>query len=206
MAEASADESSTPDESDEEAYSGLFGAIPYALRASRSWLFKLYVFIGGVAALAVAVLMTFALIRLIAQTATVPGGTLTVSRAFFVIVGLFVVGPLLAPILLVARRHRRRGGKKRYDAALALAGFVFLGSLYVGLLVSVPPAQQIQPKPFTVVLGSGTVAGITIPSIQVTVGALVSVIEFLYALPQIWGLLPPIFAAVLIAVAHFLLR
>jgi uncharacterized membrane protein YuzA (DUF378 family) len=183
MAEASADGSDKPGESDEEPYGGLFGAIPYALRASRSQLFKLYVIVGGLAALAVALLMTLALVSLIAQTATVAGGTLTVSRAFYVVVGLFVVGPLLAPILLVARRHRRQGSSKRYDAALALAGFVFFISLYVGLLTSIPPGQQ-----------------------QPVSGALAPLIELLYALPQIWGVVPPVLAALFIAVVHRLAR
>lgn len=179
MAEANADSASQS----EETYAGLFGAIPYALRSSRSWLFKLYVLVGGLVALVATVLMAFALVTLVARTATVPGGSLTLSRAFYVVVGLFVVGPLLAPILLVARRHRREGSKKRYDASLALAGFVFLGSLYVGLLVSVPPAQQ---EPVS--------------------GAFAPVVESLYALPQVGGVVPPVFAAALIAVVHRAVR
>jgi hypothetical protein len=179
MTEASAEESGDS----EEAYSGLFGAIPYALRASRSWLFKSYVVLGGLAALMAALLMVFALVTLIAQTATIGGGSLTLSRAFYVVVGLFVVGPLLAPILFVARRHRRQGSRKRYDAGLALTGFVFLGSLYVGLLISVPPGQQ------------ETVSGVLAPTV-----------EFLYALPQIAGVVPPVLAAVLIVVVHRLAR
>lgn len=186
MAEASAAESDESDESDsgdEEAYSGLFGAIPYALRASRSRLFKSYVVLGSLVALVVTVLMTLALVTLVGQTATAGGGTLTLSRAFYVVVGLFVVGPLLAPILLVARRHRRQGSRKRYDAGLALAGFVFLGSLYLGLVISIPPGQQ-----------------------EAVNGALAPVVEFLYALPQLWGLLPLALAAAFIAVMHRLAR
>lgn len=180
MAETSAEHSGDPDEA---AYSGLFGAIPYALRASRSWLFKSYVIGGGLVALIVTVLMGLALVTLIGQTATVGGGTLTLSRAFYVVVGLFVVGPLLAPILLVARRHRRHGGRKRYDAALALGGFVFLGSLYVGLLISVPPRYQ-----------------------EPASGAFAPAIQWLYTLPQITGLVPPVLAAVFIIMVHRITR
>jgi hypothetical protein len=186
MTEASADESGGSDKSggsDEEPYAGLFGAIPYALRASRSRLFRGYVWVGTLSALLVTVLMTLALVSLIAQTATVAGGALTVSRAFYVVVGLFVVGPLLAPILFVARRHRRQGSSKRYDAALALAGFVFFASLYVGLLASIPSGQQ-----------------------QPVSGVLTPLIEILYGLPQIWGVVPPVLAALFIAVAHRLAR
>lgn len=180
MAETSANSSSNPDE---EAYSGLFGAIPYAFRSSRSWSFKLYVLVGGLAALIVTVLMTFALVTLVARTATIAGGSLTLSRAFYVVVGLFVVGPLLAPLLLVARRHRRTGSRKRYDSLLALTGFAFLASLYVGLLISVPPGYQ-----------------------EPASGALAPIVEFLYALPQVVGVVPPILAAGLIALAHRVAR
>jgi hypothetical membrane protein len=180
MAEASVEESSNPDE---EAYSGLFGAIPYALRASRSWLFKAYVVVGGLAALVVAILMTLALVTLVSRTATAGGGSLTLSRAFFVLVGLFIVGPLLAPILFVARRHRRVGDKKTYDASLALAGYLFFAALYVGLVITIPTGQQ-----------------------EAVGGALAGVVGFLYALPQVWGLVPPVAAAVGIYLTHRLVR
>lgn len=184
MAEASAEDPGGPGGSggtDEEPYSGLFGAIPYAFGASRSWLFKLYVVCGGLVALAATVLMALALVVLVSRTATVGGGSLTLSRAFFVVVGLFVVGPLLAPILLVARRHRRQGSRRQYDAGLALAGYVFLGSLYAGLVISEPSGQQ-----------------------EAVSGMLAPIIEFLYALPQIAGVVPPVLAAACIALTHWL--
>lgn len=180
MTGASVEESST---TNEEAYGGLFGAIPYALRASRSWLFKSYVVVGGLVALVVTVLIALSLVTLVSRTATAGGGSLTLSRAFFVLVGLFVVGPLLAPILFVARRHRRIGDEKRYDASLALAGYLFFAALYVGVVVTIPADQQ-----------------------QPVGGAFAGVVAFLYALPQIWGLVPPVAAAVGIYLTHRLLR
>jgi hypothetical protein len=180
MTEATVEESGSPDE---EAYGGLFGAIPYALRASRSWLFKTYVVVGGLAALVVAILMTLALVTLVSRTATASGGSLTLSRAFFVLIGLFVAGPLLAPILFVARRHRRVGDEKIYDASLALAGYCFFAALYVGLVITIPTGQQ-----------------------QPVGGALAGVVEVLYALPGIWGLVPPVAAAAGIYLTHRLLR
>ncbi|WP_129112765.1 hypothetical protein [Halegenticoccus tardaugens] len=158
-------------------YNGVFGAIPYALWRSDSWLFRAYVVVSTLVALAVSLLVLFALIVLIGNTAQLQGGSLTVSRAFYVIVGLFVVGPLLAPTLLVARRHRRGFARAdHYDALLALAGFLFLGSLYVGLVITVPPAQQTP--------GVGPA------------------VEFLYALPAAYGLVPPLVCALLIAAVH----
>lgn len=166
------------------AYSGLLTAIPYAIRASSSRLFMGYVVIGTLATVVVTVLMALALVVVFGATATgTGGGSLTLSRAFYVVVGLFVVGPMLAPTLLVARRHRREGSTERYDAALALAGFAFLGSLYLGLLVSVPPGQQ-----------------------QSVGGVLAPLVEFFYGLPQLAGLVPPVLAAGLIALAHRLTK
>ena len=182
MAEASADGADETG-SDAETYRGLFGAIPYAFRASRSRLFELYAIIGVLAAVLVTVFMILALVRLFGATATARGGSLTLSRSFYVVVALFVVGPLLAPVLLVARRHRRTGSEKRYDAWLGLAGFVFLASLYVGLVIAVPAGQQ---QPIT--------------------GVFAPLVAIFYALPQQAGLVPPVVAALLIWVTHRLLR
>ena len=183
MAEASAEESGGASEKDGEAYSGLFGAIPYAFGSSRSWLFKAYVVVGGLAALLVAILIALSLVTLVSRTASAGGGSLTLSRAFFVLVGLFIVGPLLAPVLFVARRHRRVGDEKRYDAGLALAGYLFFLALYVGLVITIPTGQQ-----------------------ESVGGELAGLVEFLYSLPQIWGLVPPALAAVGIYLTHRLLR
>ena len=165
-------------------YRGVFGAFPYAFRQSRSLLFRSYVLIGALAALAVTVLFCAGLIVLVAQTAAVEGGSLTLSRAFYIVVGLVVVAPLVAPVLLVARRHRRSEGRDaRYDFALSLAGYLFVGSLYVGLLITVPADQQTAPS-----------------------GPIAPFVETLYALPQLAGVVPPLVASAVIVVAHRILR
>jgi hypothetical protein len=168
-------------------YRGVVSAFPYAARASGSWVFRSYVVVGGLATLAIALVVVLGLVVLIGQTASIGGGSLTLSRAFYVVVGLFVVAPLIAPVLLVARRHRTgRGRDPRYDAAVALAGYLFLASLYVGLVITVPPAQQTEP--------TGALAAIA-PAIRV-----------LYDLPQLAGLAPPAVAAAVIAVVHRAMR
>jgi uncharacterized membrane protein YuzA (DUF378 family) len=165
-------------------YRGVFGAFPYAFRQSDSLLFRSYVLVGALAALAVTVLFGAGLVVLIAQTAALEGGSLTLSRAFYVVVGLFVVAPLVAPVLLVARRHRRaEGHDARYDLALSLAGYLFILSLYVGLVITVPADQQTAPPPVVAPL-----------------------VGTLYALPQVAGVVPPLVASVVIAVAHRALR
>jgi hypothetical protein len=164
-------------------YGGLFGAFPYAFRASDSWFFRSYVLVSAIVSLGVGFLVAAGVVVLLGNTASFAGGSITLSRAFYIVVGLLVVGPILAPTLFVARRHRRGwsdSGDDRYDAALALSGFVFLLSLYVGLVASVPPAFQ---RP-----GVGGVVGM------------------LYALPPLVGLLPPLVAAVAIYLVHRTLR
>jgi hypothetical protein len=167
-------------------YGGVVGAFPYAFRASDSVLFRSYVVLGGLLTAAVSLLFVAAVIGAVASTIG-GGGTLTLSRSFFVVVGLFVVAPLVAPVLFVARRHRRTGGDadgaRRYDAALATTGYLFVLSLYVGLVISVPPGQQTTPT-----------------------GLLAPVGTALYALPQRAGLAPPLVAAASIPLCHRLLR
>ncbi|XVH32517.1 hypothetical protein ACNS7O_04845 [Haloferacaceae archaeon DSL9] len=161
-------------------YRGVFGAFPYAFRRSDSLLFKVYFVVGTLASVFIGLLFTFGLLVLLGETAETPGGTLTLSRSLYVLVGLFAAAPLMAPVLLVARRHRRGiPVAAGYDAHLALSGFVFLASLYVGVIISVPPDQQ-------------TAAS----------GVLAPIIEVLYATPQLAGVLPPTLAAVLIYAVH----
>jgi len=168
-------------------YRGVVGAFPYAFRASDSLLFRTYVALGGLLTVAVSFLFVAAVVGVIAGTSGAPGGSLTLSRSFFAVVGLFVVVPLVAPVLFVARRHRRRERDDRrdgrYDTALAAAGYLFVLALYVGLVISVPPSQQTTPT-----------------------GALAPLIDLLYGLPQLAGLVPPLLAAAVILLAHRSLR
>jgi hypothetical protein len=176
-------------------YRGLFGAFPYAFRRSDSWTFRSYVVVGGLAAALVSLFVVIGLIVLVANTAGVGGGSLTLSRSFYVVVGLLVVAPMLAPVLLVARRYRRGlarpdrrpSGSRRYDALLAIGGYAFVVSVYVGLVVSMPESWTLD----------GEVVRRPPPS-----GALAPLIAFLYDLPRLAAVLPPAVAAGLIAVIH----
>lgn len=181
--DAGATDGSARADGSERTYDGLLGALPYAFRSSRSRVFRGYAVVGVLAAVLVTVFMVLALVTLFGATAGARGGSLTLSRAFYVVVALFLVGPLLAPILFVARRHRRVGSRKRYDTWLGLAGFAFLASLYVGLIITVPVANQ-----------------------EAVTGVLAPVVETLYALPGLAGLVPPVLGALLIWVVHRLAR
>jgi len=110
-----------------DSYSGLLTAYPYAFRQSDSRLFRSYVVVSGLLGALFAFLMAGALVVLVGNTAGARGGSLTLSRTFYVVVGLFVFAPLVGPVLLVARRHRRETPvAPRYDAALGAAGYAFV--------------------------------------------------------------------------------
>ena len=168
----------------ERTYGGVLGAFPYAFRASESRLFRSYALVGGLAAAALAGLFALALVRLIGSTAD---ARFSIVRAFFVLVGLGAVAPAVAPVLFVARAHRRGDPSPRYDAALAAAGYAFLLSLYLGAVAGMPA---------TFVIDGETVSRPP-PS-----GALAPLVAFLYALPPLSGLAIPALGAALVLAVH----
>jgi fatty acid desaturase len=169
----------TAESADEPAYRGVIGAFPYAFRQSESRLFRSYVVIGGLATVVLSLTFVLALIYLIGGSFGAQAGAFTFSRTFYVVVALAVVAPVMAPVLFVARRHRRSDPDRSYDRALAASGYVFLLSLYVMLVISAP-ADLRDPAE----------------------GAFAPAIEFLYGLPPLAGLVPPAMAATLVYLVH----
>lgn len=171
-------DATTVDEGDRRTSGGLLRSFPDSFRASDSALFRSYAVLAGLLGLLVALLFAAALIVWFVSTLG-SSALVTSSNALLGVVVVFVLGPLFAPVLLVARRHRRGRPDARYDRRLALAGYLFVASLYVGLVISVPPDQQ---EPVS--------------------GALAPVVGFLYGLPQVVGVVPPLLAAALLWLAH----
>ncbi|WP_336364395.1 hypothetical protein [Halalkalicoccus salilacus] len=170
-------------DAEERSYKGLLGSFRYSFGASESYLYKGYVLVSAALGIALTLLFTFALIGVIAATLGA-SETITLVRSFFVLVALLVIAPIIAPVLLVARRHRKRlGAGTTYDAALAIGGYLFIGALYLGLAISVPPEHR-----------------------ESTTGALGAVVETLYGLPEALGLLPPVLAIVAIVLLHHRFR
>ncbi|QLG27922.1 hypothetical protein HUG10_10315 [Halorarum halophilum] len=182
------DPTTNPDERTR-TYGGVFGAFPYAFRASDSWLFRSYVVVGGAVAVLLTLVFALALVRLFGATA---GARFSVVRAFFFLVGLAAVAPTIAPVLLVAR-SRRRGFSRRpgYEAGLAIAGYLFVLSLYLGLVAGMPEAFTLDGETITRPPPSGPLA---------------PVVAFLYGLPQVVGWLIPVLGAALVGVVHWLRR
>lgn len=164
-----------------DSYRGVFGAIPYAIRHTESWTMRLYGVIGGLSAGFIALVVTFGLVVWMGETVGVESGTFLFTRSLFVVAGFAAVAPLLAPLLFVARRHRRDDPvRDGYDRKLAYGGFCFLASLYVGMIISTP-------------------ADLRDPTESVVLSAL-------YALPRPAAVVPPLAAAALVFALHFRLR
>ena len=168
-------------------YSGLFGAFPYAFRRSDSRLFRAYAALGGLLAVALAVLFTFALVVTVASTANLSGGTVTFVRSVFILFGFLVVAPLVAPVLFAARRHRREGSDPRYDAGLAAAGGVYRATLYLGAVASMPARFEIDGRVTTRPDPGGPAAPL---------------VEALYAVPEVASWTIPLAGALLILLVH----
>lgn len=160
-------------------YSGVPGAFPFAFRASDSRLFRSYLLVGSAVAALMTVIFLAGLVNVMAATAGAGGGSLTLSRTFVVVVALFVVGPLIAPVLLVARRHRLDYGRPGYDRGLAAAGYLFVVALYLGVVATIPPELQ-----------------------QPASGALAPVVRALYAADPALGAVLPVAAAATILLVH----
>ncbi|WP_435347751.1 hypothetical protein [Haloarchaeobius sp. HRN-SO-5] len=163
----------------ERTYNGVFGAFPYAIRASESLLFKLYAVVAGLLGLVLTFYFGAALVVQVANTLGSTGGTFTFLRAFYVFFGLLVVAPVVAPVLFVARRHRRAGGGARYDRLMAVTGFAFLLSLYLALVISMPPTFTLDGETVTRPEPGGLFA---------------PVVRVLYAMPPVSSPLPPVLA------------
>ncbi|WP_267640845.1 hypothetical protein [Haloarchaeobius amylolyticus] len=165
----------------ENTYDGVIGAFPYALRASDSRLFKLYALLGGLLGVVLTFYFGAALAVQVANTLGTAGGTFTFLRSFYIFFGLLVVAPILAPVLFVARRHRREGGDTRYDLLMAVTGFVFLLSLYLALVISMPAEFTLDGETVTRPTPSGLFA---------------PVVSLLYEMPPLSSPLPPLVVGV----------
>jgi hypothetical protein len=173
-------------------YRGVIGAIHYAFTASSSLLFKLYVVTSAAAVAIIGIFLSIALVVLIGNTAELRGGSVTLSRSFYVVIGLLLILPAVAPILAIARRHRRGiSPSSRFEMILASVGFLFLFSIYLGIVASMPETfvldgEMMQRPP---------------PS-----GMLRPVIKFLYMIPPSLSWSVPLGGAVAVGFTYWWYR
>jgi len=126
---------------DGEPYSGLFGAFRYAFAQSGSWLFRGYVLLSALVGAYASLLLALGTVSWIASPG--PLG----QKALLGVIGVLVLAPLFAPVLIVARRHRLDRDRPGADRTLSLAGLVFLLSLMLALVVT-DPNDHSGPGPF----------------------------------------------------------
>ena len=152
-------------------YAGLPGAFRYAFGRTPSYLCKSYVVVSALLGLLATVFFVLALLYWVANPTGAVG-----ERALLGVIALLVLLPLFAPVLLVARRHRRTGSDGRYDRLLGLAGYAFVFTLWLGMAVA--GAQPPRPGPFE------------------------PVVAVLYRTPGVYGLVPPVVGAALVWLTH----
>lgn len=148
------------------------------VRSSDSVLLRSYTVVSALVGLFMIALVLLGLPIWIAQT---EGQTALnmIGRALLPLVGLALLAPLVGPVLYAAKNREKGRSDRRGDAALGLAGYLFVTSMYLALVISAPPESRSDPP------------------------ALVApIIEFLYGLPALAGLLPPVIGAILIFVVQ----
>ncbi|MDY6817238.1 MAG: hypothetical protein SVG88_01145 [Halobacteriales archaeon] len=156
----------------DEGYSGLIGAFRFAFRRSDSRFFQSYVLISALLGLFVGLLLVLGLTTWMANPTGLIG-----EKALLAVLGLLFVGPLFAPVLLVARRYRRDSSTTAHDRLFALAGYGFVLAVYLGLFITDPNEH-----------------------------AATGMIATLDRLPRIYGLVPPVAAALGIALVSYATR
>lgn len=176
----------------QEGYGGIIGAFPYAFRQSTSRSFRVYVVVAAVVTALVTMIVASGVIGLLADTGRTEG-TAGFVRGFYILVGVAALAPLLAPVLLVARRHRHIDDTRSgYDTAMATAGFTFIILLYTGLVASTPVERQQALKPLIIAAGG----------YQVEINVVSGLARFLYDLPRIAGLIFPLIGTLIVIVVH----
>lgn len=161
-------------------YSGAVTAFPYAFRTSDSRVFRIYAVVGGLIALFGTVFFILALVSLLGRISGTPAGILTFQPALYILVWLFTIAPIAAPVLLVARQHRLGQGSNSYDTWIAVAGGAFIVGIYLAAIITTPVNRQ--------------------PSINASLFA--PIVRFLYGLPRMAGVIPPLLAAIGMAIVH----
>jgi len=155
------------------------GAVRYAVLEGDSRLFRSYAVFGSLLAVFVGVMFVLALPVWVLQIAESGGSTLDrVGLGLLWLVGLALIATLVLPMLFVMRRHRQERPERQ--VAFGLAGYAYVLSIYLALLVSAPEDLRTEPS-----------------------GALGPVLEALYGLPRVSGLLFPILGTVLLAVIEY---
>jgi len=163
-------------------YSALWRTFKQSRRDSASLILRSYVWVSALIGLLLVVTVLLAMPVWIAETAG-RSAIDKIGRGVLPVLVLGLLVPLFAPALYVARNHRRGTATRRGDAALGLAGYLYVFSIYLALVVSAPAEFRTDP------------AGVLAPAI-----------EFVYSLPQLSSIFVPVLGALLIAAVQRIVR
>lgn len=153
-----------------EGYRGLVGAFVYAFRKTDSWVFRVYAILSAVVGLYIALLIGLAIVAWAGTTMAFG------DQAFLAVIGIVLLVPLFTPVLVTARRLRQGTSTEHAAVLVSLAGYGFIASIILALLITDPTRHSIPGR----------------------MGALILVIQ---DIPRPFGVVPPIIAAVIIAIA-----
>lgn len=112
-------------------YAGVLGAFRYTFRATDSWLLRGYVLASAAVGGFTALLVLLGVVYWFGNAAGLIG-----ELALLPVVGILLLGPLLAPVLIAARRYRR--GVPVETVRLAGLGWGFLIAVAVALVIADP--------------------------------------------------------------------
>jgi hypothetical protein len=155
------------------------GAVKYAVVEGESRLFRSYAAIGSVLALFVALTFVLALPVWVVEIGESGGGPLQrIGLGLLWLVGLVAIATLVVPMLFVVRRHRE--GRPERQFAFGLAGYAYVLTAYLALVVSAPADLRDSPE-----------------------GPIAPVLEVLYALPRLSALAFPVVGTLLVLAVEY---
>lgn len=148
--------------------SAILSALRSCMHVDRSWALRVYAPVGALVGGFAAVLVILAFPTWVAEVEG-SSATLLLGPGLLVLGGLGVVGGTVAPVLLAASRLPEPGRHGRHERIYATLGFGFVGAVYIGFVISAPPAYRSEPS-----------------------GPIAPAIEWLYGLDPLLGLVPPV--------------
>lgn len=157
--------------------SAVLAAVKSCLGPGRSWMLRLYAPVGSLVALFAVLLVALALPTWVAQVERA-SATLLLGPGLLVLGGLGVAGGALAPLFAAARRLPEPGAHPGHERIYGTFGFGFVVAVYLGFVISAPPAHRSDPG-----------------------GPVAPLVDWLYGLDAPFGLVPP--AAILLALVVY---
>ncbi|MFC7114444.1 hypothetical protein ACFQH2_04970 [Natronoarchaeum sp. GCM10025703] len=146
MTDAATDGAATPERSEESgSRSILRKSYGRTFRSSDSILLRSYAVVSALVGLFLIALVLLAMPIWIAQTAGQTALNM-IGRALLPLVGLALLAPLVGPVLYAEKNRAAGTADRQGDATLAVAGYLFVASIYLALVISAPVEARTDPR------------------------------------------------------------